>query len=47
MLTDQKHRLAPYLAAFKSEPSRFLSTVQVGLNIVGVPGVGGRRDEPR
>jgi Na+/melibiose symporter-like transporter len=34
MLTDQKHRLAPYLAAFKSEPSRFLSTVQVGLNIV-------------
>lgn len=34
MLTEQKHRLAPYLAAFKSEPSRFLSTVQVGLNIV-------------
>ncbi|MDM7460088.1 MAG: hemolysin family protein [bacterium] len=34
MLVDQKHRLAPYLAAFKSEPSRFLSTVQVGLNIV-------------
>jgi putative hemolysin len=34
MLTDQKHRLASYLAAFKSEPSRFLSTVQVGLNIV-------------
>ncbi len=34
MLTEQKHRLAPYLSAFKSEPSRFLSTVQVGLNIV-------------
>ncbi|MCS7190525.1 MAG: hemolysin family protein [Fimbriimonadales bacterium] len=34
MLAEQKHRLAPYLAAFKSEPSRFLSTVQVGLNIV-------------
>ncbi|MDW8052253.1 MAG: hemolysin family protein [Armatimonadota bacterium] len=34
MLAEQKHRLAPYLAAFKNEPSRFLSTVQVGLNIV-------------
>ncbi|MFN7016337.1 MAG: hemolysin family protein [Fimbriimonadales bacterium] len=34
MLAEQRHRLAPYLAAFKSEPSRFLSTVQVGLNIV-------------
>lgn len=34
MLLEQKHRLAPYLAAFKNEPSRFLSTVQVGLNIV-------------
>ncbi len=34
MLSEQKHPLAPYLSAFKSEPSRFLSTVQVGLNIV-------------
>ncbi len=34
MLKEQNHRLAPYLLAFKSEPSRFLSTVQVGLNIV-------------
>ncbi len=34
MLNEQNHRLAPYLLAFKSEPSRFLSTVQVGLNIV-------------
>ncbi len=34
MLTEQKHPLAPYLMAFKQEPSRFLSTVQVGQNIV-------------
>lgn len=34
MLTDQKHPLAGYFIAFKSEPSRFLSTVQVGQNLV-------------
>lgn len=35
MLEEKKHRLAPYFVAFKSEPSRFLSTVQVGLTLVG------------
>lgn len=35
MLTEQKHRLAPYLMMFTNEPSRFLSTIQVGLNLLG------------
>ncbi|GIV08622.1 MAG: transporter [Fimbriimonadales bacterium] len=35
MLAEQKHRLAPYLIMFTNEPSRFLSTIQVGLNLLG------------
>lgn len=34
-LAEQKHRLAPYLIMFTNEPSRFLSTIQVGLNLLG------------
>lgn len=35
MLVDQKHRLAAPLHAFKNEPTRFLSTVQVGVTLLG------------
>ncbi|MFN4033909.1 MAG: hemolysin family protein [Fimbriimonadales bacterium] len=35
MLAEQKHRLTPYLMMFTNEPSRFLSTIQVGLNLLG------------
>ncbi|GBC93542.1 Magnesium and cobalt efflux protein CorC [bacterium HR15] len=35
MLAEQKHRLAPHLMALKEEPTRFLSTVQVGVTLLG------------
>ncbi len=35
LLVEQKHRLAPHLMALKEEPTRFLSTVQVGVTLLG------------
>jgi putative hemolysin len=35
MLMEQKHRLAHHLMALKEEPTRFLSTVQVGVTLLG------------
>ncbi|MEN3002051.1 MAG: hemolysin family protein [Armatimonadota bacterium] len=35
LLAEQKHRLAPLLTALKEEPTRFLSTVQVGVTLLG------------
>lgn len=35
MLLEQKHRLAGHLNALKNEPTRFLSTVQVGVTLLG------------
>jgi len=35
VLVEQKHRLAHHLASLKEEPTRFLSTVQVGMTLLG------------
>ncbi len=35
LLMEQKHRMAAHLNALKSEPTRFLSTVQVGVTLLG------------
>jgi len=35
VLYDQKHRLAPAIDKLKKEPTRFLSTVQVGVTFLG------------
>lgn len=35
LMLEQKHRLAPALLKLKQEPTRFLSTVQVGVTLLG------------